>query len=112
MQTIYAKNFLKESKVLRKKYRTIDSDIEKFVNLIENEGLISSTRIPNLGDLQIYKTRIRNSSSASGKSGGFRVIYYLEIDTFCYFIAIYSKAQKTDISKKEILRILKDENLI
>ena len=103
---------MKEAKGLRKKYRAIDLDIKKFANAIKENSLIVSTRIPNFGELKIYKTRIRNSSAASGKGGGFRIIYYLEIDTICYFISIYSKSQKTDISKDEILRILKDENLI
>lgn len=34
MQRIYSKKFVKEAKKLRKKYRTIDRDIQKFVELI------------------------------------------------------------------------------
>lgn len=112
MQRIYSKKFVKEAKKLRKKYRTIDRDIQKFVELIRDEKVIAVTRIQNVGDLEIYKARLRNSASDSGKSGGFRIVYYLNMKDCCYFLSIYAKSQKSDISKGEILQILKDENLI
>jgi hypothetical protein len=55
---------------------------------------------------------MKNSSTNSGKSGGFRVIYYSISKDGAYLLAIYSKNQKEDISKKEILNILKEENLM
>jgi mRNA-degrading endonuclease RelE of RelBE toxin-antitoxin system len=113
MKTKYSKNFLKDAKFLRKKYQKFDSDLLKFINSLEKESFIAASRIQGLDSLEIYKARLRNSSSLTGKSGGFRVVYYAKISENCfYLLSIYSKSEKLDISKKEILQILKSENLI
>ena len=112
MQTKYSQRFLKEAKNLRKKYRKIDEDILKIVNSIEKDKFTAIDRVKGFEHLSIFKVRIKNSSSLAGKSGGFRIIYYAEVDKkLLYFLTIYSKSEKSDISKNEILKILKDENL-
>ncbi len=113
MITKYSKTFLKESKILRKKYPKFDLDLLNFINNLEKESLLNSSKIKELKSLEIYKSRIRNSSNQLGKSGGFRIIYYIKTNekTF-YLLNIYSKTEKTNISTKEILQILKSENLI
>lgn len=97
---------------MRKKYRKIDEDLFDFVESLEGNKSIGSSRLENLGHLHVYKARVKNTSNATGKSGGFRIIYYAQITKETFFLlTIYSKSQKTDISKKEILAILKEENL-
>lgn len=113
MQTKYSKRFLKEAKDLRKKYHKIDEDLLNFVNSLEERKSIGASRIVNLNHLHVYKARVKNSSSLMGKSGGFRIIYYVQIAEENFFLlTIYSKSQKSDISRNEILKILKEENLI
>ena len=107
MKVEFSQRFLKESKYLGKRYQNFDDDLEEFVNNLE-VGKIRSDRVQGFR-LPIYKARVRNSSSNSGKSGGFRVVYYSMIPDGAYLLAIYSKNQKEDISKKEILVILKKE---
>jgi mRNA-degrading endonuclease RelE of RelBE toxin-antitoxin system len=111
MKTTYSKRFLKEAKNLRKKYRKIDDDLLKFVNTLENDKWLGSARIEGFRGFEIYKTRVRNSSVDGGKSGGFRVIYYLKEVRSFYLLTIYSKSEKSDISCSEIFEILKQENL-
>jgi mRNA-degrading endonuclease RelE of RelBE toxin-antitoxin system len=111
MKTIYSKRFLKEAKNLRKKYRKIDDDLLKFVNALENDKWLGSARIEGFKGFAIYKTRVRNSSVEGGKSGGFRVIYYLKEVRSFHLLTIYSKSEKSDISRNEILAILSQENL-
>ena len=97
---------VKDLKNLKKKYRKIEEDIEWLLNEL-NEGKIGD-RLQEFQDLEIYKKRIQNSSTKIGKSGGFRVIIYVKrvIDTFV-ILTIYSKNDKTNISKKEILEIMR-----
>ena len=113
MKTEYSKRFLKEAKDLRKKYHNFDDDLRSFVNDLKSGKHVGADLIENIKRLPVYKVRIKNSSSATGKRGGFRVIYYVEIDeqTF-YLLSIYSKSQTANISQNEILEILKSEKLI
>jgi hypothetical protein len=41
-----------------------------------------------------------------GKSGGFRVIYYLRTETHTFLLTIYIKTEREDISAEEILQLI------
>ena len=99
---------VKDLKNLKKKYRKIEEDIEWLLDEL-NQGKIGD-RLQEFQNLEIYKKRIQNSSAKVGKSGGFRAIIYIKrvIDTFV-ILTIYSKNDKTNVSKKEILEILAQE---
>ena len=110
-----SRRFFKDLKKLRKKFYKIEEDLDALFSLLR-KGSIVGNMIRDLGDLEIYKARVRNISGDSGKSGGFRVIYYVKIknddESDIVALAIYSKSQRTNISKKEIVEILENENLI
>jgi len=100
-------SFKKNFKTLKKKYRNIKNDIKKLtVELQEN---------PQAGialQYNCYKLRVANSSVPTGKSGGFRTIYYfLSESRTIYLIAIYSKTKKENISENELLELLKINGL-
>lgn len=102
---------VRDLKFLRKKFQKIEEDLEKLFSTLLQEKLLGD-KIQNLQGLEIYKARIRNSSSASGSSGGLRVIYYArKRNGEILVLSIYSKTQKSDISHREILKILQQENL-
>lgn len=57
---------------------------------------------------KLFKVRLANPDAQKGERGDFRVIYYLltclgEI----YLLTIYSKSDQSDISRKELLDIIK-----
>ena len=54
----------------------------------------------------MFKVRAKNSDIQKGKSGGYRVIYYLKTNTQILLITIYSKSDRTDIDTAEIGEIL------
>jgi mRNA-degrading endonuclease RelE of RelBE toxin-antitoxin system len=56
----------------------------------------------------IYKVRIRNRDAARGKSGGYRVIYYLKTSSAVILITIYSKTEQSDITSVKIKQILSE----
>ena len=68
-------------------------DIEKLVDLLKAGNFVGD-RLENINlpiNSAVYKVRIANTSTKSGKSGGFRVIYYLKTADRIYLVTIYSK---------------------
>lgn len=107
-----SQRFIKELKTLKKKFRKIEEDLDQLFSALAQENIIGD-RMQEFRGFELYKARIKNSSREIGKSGGFRVIYYIKrLDGEIFALTIYSKSQKSDISRNEILKILKEENLI
>lgn len=101
----YSTKFLKDVKRLRKTYKKIAQDLQEIENLlVSNE--IKGQLLQGLSELKIFKIRYKNSSIKSGKSGGFRIIYYQVDDNNIIMLTIYSKTQSSNISKNEILEII------
>lgn len=54
---------------------------------------------------EVFKARVRNTDSAKGKSGGYRVIYQYKNEQII-LITIYSKSEQQDIESSEIQQII------
>ncbi|MEK6651907.1 MAG: type II toxin-antitoxin system RelE/ParE family toxin [Nitrospirota bacterium] len=98
--------FQRDVKYLKKKYRHIASDLEKLNSILIDD--------PAYGDAvtglegRVFKARLASSDMGKGKSGGFRIIYYLRSsDNTIYLLTIYAKAYKEDIDPVEIKALLK-----
>ena len=63
--------------------------------------------MPGVG-YTVYKARLPNRSAQRGKSGGFRVIYYVQIEDLVTLLTIYSKTEETDISLREIRQLAQE----
>ena len=96
--------FKRNLRQLAKKYRRIKTDIQPLLTDLE-VGKTPGDQIPGLDEM-IYKARARNSDSAKGKSGGYRIIYQRTIDLTIILITIYSKTEQADISPEEIRTII------
>ncbi len=100
-------NFIKEVKKLSKKYKKIGDDLKE----LQNELLANPKSGIHLGN-NCYKIRVANSSIPSGKSGGFRVIYYyLDANSVIYLMSIYTKSDLENISDEKILEILQERGI-
>ena len=55
----------------------------------------------------LFKKRVKNSSIPTGKSGGFRVIIYKQVEDKMILISIYSKTEKENLSDEELSNIIK-----
>ncbi len=82
----YSENFLKEAKKLSKKFKLLKSDLKNAVTEIEERDDVGRS----LG-FGLFKKRVKNSSIPTGKSGGFRVIIYKQLEDSIVLISIYSK---------------------
>jgi mRNA-degrading endonuclease RelE of RelBE toxin-antitoxin system len=90
--------FEKELKQLAKKHSSIKKDIALLAEKLQKEPRLGTP----LGN-DCYKIRMSISSKGRGKSGGARVITYVQITkTNIFLLAIYDKADIADISDKEL----------
>jgi len=99
-------SFKKSAKKLAKRYKNIAKDLKG----LEDE--LSSN--PDCGTYigsNCFKIRVVNSSIPTGKSGGFRVIYYKKIKNIIYLMEIYSKSDIENITDEKILEILRGNGL-
>ena len=106
MNVEYSEAFKRQLKRLARKYRQIQKDVKPVIDALE-AGEVSGDQITGV-NYTLYKVRAANSDSRRGKSGGYRIIYYLKTETRCILVTIYSKAEQSDISASEIKQILKD----
>ncbi len=103
MNIIITDHCKKELKRLLKKYRSITSDFEYLLDIIEENPLQGTP----LGK-DCYKIRMAIKSKNQGKSGGARVITCLKIvDETIYLLSIYDKSEKEDLEEKELDSLLK-----
>jgi mRNA-degrading endonuclease RelE of RelBE toxin-antitoxin system len=100
-------NFRKEAKRLYKKYKKLPNDLQ----LLSKELRTNPKAGVELGD-HCYKIRVQNSSIPTGKSGGFRVIYYYyDGEENLYLMTIFSKKDMENISDEAILTLVKKYDL-
>ncbi len=105
--------FRKAAKPLLKRYPSLKDDLLKFEQaLLKNPELGMS-----LGS-DLYKVRIAITSKGKGKSGGARVITYVETiairekttdgnETIVDLVTIYDKSEVESISLKELKALIK-----
>lgn len=101
----FTAEFKRNLRTLAKRYRNIRSDIEPVLNRLQ-AGEFVGDQIPRVG-YALFKVRIRNIDAQRGKSGGYRMIYYLRTPTQIILVTIYSKSEQSDISADEVRRIVR-----
>jgi len=96
--------FIKNLKVLSKKYKNIKKDILELANQLESNPMMGT----NLGD-NTFKIRVKNSDLNKGKSGGYRVITYC-INENCelFLITIYTKSKQENILDTELTELIRE----
>ncbi len=69
------------------------------------QGELPGDQIPGVG-YAVFKLRVRNSDTQKGKSGGYRLIYYVKTATGIILLTIYIKSEQVDIAADEIQSII------
>jgi hypothetical protein len=100
-EILTVEEFRRDVKKLHKKYRSIKKDILNLIQRLEEDASIGIDLGSNL-----YKIRVRNSD-IGGKSGGYRVIYYVRLShNRIYLLVMYAKSQKETINTRQLEPIL------
>jgi mRNA-degrading endonuclease RelE of RelBE toxin-antitoxin system len=103
-EVIESISYQKELKKLTKKYRSIRKDVKPLIQQLA-DGETPGDRISG-NKYPVYKVRVKNSDTRSGKSGGYRVIYYTKTPTAILLTSIYAKSDRDSISNEEVEAII------
>jgi mRNA-degrading endonuclease RelE of RelBE toxin-antitoxin system len=94
--------FSNDLKSLAKKYPSLKKEYPQLISALKQKPDYG-TSIGN----NCYKIRLAIKSKGKGKSGGARVITYLQIiHQTIYLLSIYDKSEKENISDKELKALL------
>jgi Cytotoxic translational repressor of toxin-antitoxin stability system len=106
IKVIFAETFYVALKKLHKRFPHILDDVDPLVVELRG-GETPGDRIPGIS-YRVYKVRLRNTDAQRGKSGGYRVIYYLETQEQTVILTIYSKTDQSDLPLDVIIGIIED----
>jgi len=100
VEIITTPNFERDAKKLLKKYRSLKGELEQLIDELEAD--------PRMGTLikeNVYKIRLAVKSKGKGKSGGMRIVTFVDIalvevggTTDIYLLSIYDKSKRENIS--------------
>lgn len=110
VSVIATPNFQREAKKLIKKYRSLKSELEQLISELE-----AAPRTGILITERVYKIRLAVKSKGTGKSGGMRIITYVEAElvetedtTDVYLLSIYDKSNFSNISQAHLKDLIDD----
>ena len=104
VQVEFTPEFKRNLRALAKKYRHIRSDVQPMIEQLE-AGEIIGDQVQRVR-YRIFKVRVRNSDIQKGKRSGYRLIYHLRSPKNAILVTLYSRLDQSDISTKEIKRII------
>ncbi|MEG4533470.1 type II toxin-antitoxin system RelE/ParE family toxin [Microcoleus sp. D2_18a_D3] len=104
IQVIVSPTFNRNLRTLAKKYRSIRNDIQPIIEQL-TRGELPGDRIAGVG-YAVFKLRVRNSDTQKGKSGGYRLIYYVQTATGIILLTLYTKSEQVDIAAEDIQNII------
>jgi mRNA-degrading endonuclease RelE of RelBE toxin-antitoxin system len=90
---------------LSKKYRRIRADLQPIFDQLV-AGATPGDRVQGVG-AKVYKVRAANRDAGSGKSGGYRVLYYVQTEDLRVMLTVYAKTERADIAADELKAILR-----
>lgn len=94
--------FLKELKKLRKKYASLESDLENLGDQLQSNPRMGVEVYKNC-----YKIRFAIKSKSKGKSGGGRLITWVKVEKErIYLLSIFDKSEKDNVSDRYIKALL------
>ena len=91
---------------LAKKYRHIKSDLQPILDQLA-DGSKPGDQVPQVR-YEVFKVRAKNSDALKGKSGGYRLIYYVKNESEVVLVTVYSKTEQADIAPEGIRQIILD----
>ena len=97
-------HFIRIVKRLRKRFPKISDVIQELIQIL-TQGETPGDQLQGVG-YTAYKTRLPNPDANKGKSGGYRVVYYIKKVDRVILLVIYSKTDQVDILPEEIRQLI------
>jgi mRNA-degrading endonuclease RelE of RelBE toxin-antitoxin system len=104
IQVTFTPEFKRNLRQLAKKYRHIQSDLQPVLDQLAT-GSKPGDQVSQVR-YEVFKVRAKNSDSQKGKSGGYRLIYYVKSESEVVLVTVYSKTEQADIAAGEIRKII------
>ena len=108
---LWTPEFKRQVKRLSRKNRKVFDDIEKLADDLETGHLHNARRLQRVGGAPVFRVRRDNTSDRSGKSKGFRIIYF-EGKASVYLLDICVRRDCPEIPVREIRRFLREIDVI
>ncbi len=102
-------DFQNQFKFLKKRYRKIKADIQSTLDDLES-GKTPGNQFSGIDSI-VMKVRIKNSDLQKGKSGGYRLIYWIISPELIVLLDIYSKSDQENVTINEVRQIIKNFKL-
>ncbi len=100
IQIALTSRFKRDLRDLAKRYRSIRTDLQPLIEQLQT-GETPGDRLTGVR-YEVFKVRLKNSNIQKGKSGGYRVIYYLKTEAEIILATVYSKSEFSDVSNETI----------
>jgi mRNA-degrading endonuclease RelE of RelBE toxin-antitoxin system len=106
LQVTFTPEFKRNLRQLGKKYRHIKSDLQPVIDQLAS-GSKPGDQVTGVR-YEVFEVRAKNSDASKGKSGGYRLIYYVKSETERVLVTVYSKTEQGDIAPGDIRQIIID----
>jgi mRNA-degrading endonuclease RelE of RelBE toxin-antitoxin system len=106
IRVTFTPEFKRNLRQLAKKYRRIKSDLQPILDQLTS-GSKPGDQVPQVR-YEVFKVRAKNSDASEGKSGGYRLIYYVKSASEVVLVTVYSKTEQADIAPGAIRQIILD----
>lgn len=105
---VFRPSFERSIKHLKKRYRNVAADLVVAFASIDADPTVGAV-IPR--DYAVRKLRVASRDMRRGKSGGFRLLYFLhdtQEELRAYILLLYAKSEREDVSFSELAALIKD----
>ena len=106
LRVTFTPEFKRNLRQLAKRYRHIKTDLQPILDTLAS-GSKPGDQVPRVR-YEVYKVRAKNSDASRGKSGGYRIIYYIKSESEVVLVTVYSKTEQADIAPEDIRQIILD----
>jgi mRNA-degrading endonuclease RelE of RelBE toxin-antitoxin system len=104
MELLYTSEFKRALRKLNRRYRSLREDLSPLLASLE-AGKTPGDPLQHNG-YTTFKVRVKNSDAQRGKSGGYRVIYYLKTADSVLLVTLYCKSTQSDVEPNEVKSII------
>ena len=105
-QISFGQQFVKDLKHLKKKYPHIRQDVDRLIQSLQN-GERPGDQVQGTG-YTFFKVRLKSTDLTKGKSGGYRVLYFIQTLTEVGLITIYVKSERVDLSIEVVKQLVEE----
>ncbi|MDE2776567.1 MAG: hypothetical protein OXI77_11550 [Chloroflexota bacterium] len=102
-------DFDKQLARIARRFPSALDEVGEFISRLKSDELsqLPGRRLRRVG-YSVYKERLPNRSARRGKSGGFRIYYWVRGQDCLILVAICSKTEQEGIVESELRRMIAD----